>query len=65
MARPSVSSIAGSLQSNMLKWVYRIISCRTRKLVGADDEFGEKLIGEAVEVSSIELGVGASLEVGF
>lgn len=34
-------------------------------LVGADDELGEEFVGETVEVSSIKLGVGPGLEVGF
>lgn len=34
-------------------------------LVGADDELREELVGEGVEVSAVELGIGTRLEVGF
>jgi hypothetical protein len=46
------------------KWVYRTVSAR-KKLVGADDELRQELVGQGVEVSSVKLGVRASLEVGF
>jgi hypothetical protein len=47
------------------KWVYRRIFAERKKLVGADDQLRQELVGQAVEVSPVELGFWPSLEVGF